>query len=86
GDSAQAFFREHLKETAYRDIRGRGLLLGVELRGKVAPILQALQDRGILALPAGSTVLRLLPPLTIDEQDWLTVLQTVVEVLNHAAA
>ncbi len=85
GNSAQAYFREHLKETAYRDIRGRGLLLGIELRGKVAPILQTLQDRGVLALPAGATVLRLLPPLIIEENDWFTVLQTVVEVLNDAA-
>lgn len=85
GERAQAYFREHLKETAYRDIRGRGLLIGIELRGKVAPILQTLQERGILALPAGSTVLRLLPPLIIEENDWLTVLETVVEVLNDAA-
>ncbi|MBE2183250.1 MAG: aminotransferase class III-fold pyridoxal phosphate-dependent enzyme, partial [Anaerolineae bacterium] len=85
GDSAQAYFREHLKETAYRDIRGRGLLLGIELRGKAAPILQTLQERGVLALPAGSTVLRLLPPLTIEENNWLTVLETIVEVLNDAA-
>jgi acetylornithine/LysW-gamma-L-lysine aminotransferase len=49
-----------------RDIRGLGLMLAVELRTKVAPVLKSLMiDHGVIALPAGPTVLRLLPPLVI---------------------
>ena len=52
-----------------RDIRGLGLMLAVELRTKVAPVLKSLMvDHGVLALPAGPTVLRLLPPLVITEE------------------
>jgi acetylornithine/LysW-gamma-L-lysine aminotransferase len=52
-----------------RDIRGIGLMLAVELRTKVAPALKALMvDHGVIALPAGPTVLRLLPPLVITEE------------------
>ncbi|HAX24479.1 MAG TPA: aspartate aminotransferase family protein, partial [Chloroflexi bacterium] len=41
----------------------------VEFRVRVTPVLKGLQDRGVLALPAGSLVIRLLPPLVIgDEQ------------------
>ena len=54
--------RAHLPERAVREVRGRGLMIGMELRGKVAPVLKDLQARGVLALPAGRTVLRLLPP------------------------
>ncbi|MDQ7030800.1 MAG: aminotransferase class III-fold pyridoxal phosphate-dependent enzyme [Ardenticatenia bacterium] len=48
---------------AVREVRGLGLMIGVELRRRVTPLLRALQEAGVLALPAGPTVLRLLPPL-----------------------
>jgi acetylornithine/LysW-gamma-L-lysine aminotransferase len=44
-------------------------MIGIELKTKVGPVLRALQEQGVLALPAGATVLRLLPPLVIAEQD-----------------
>ncbi|MBI4927512.1 MAG: acetylornithine/succinylornithine family transaminase, partial [Anaerolineae bacterium] len=46
-----------------RDVRGLGLMLGIELKQKVTPYLQALMAQGVLALPAGLTVMRFLPPL-----------------------
>ena len=49
-----------------RSVRGRGLLIGLELRGRVTPVLRRLQEQGVLALPAGQTVLRLLPPLILS--------------------
>lgn len=52
-----------------REIRGLGLMLAVELRTKVAPVLKSLMvTHGVIALPAGPTVLRLLPPLIISEE------------------
>jgi len=45
--------------------------------------LAALEERGFLALPAGSTVLRLLPPLVIDEDDLRAGLEAVEEVLGR---
>lgn len=50
-----------------RDIRQRGLMIGIELKKKVQPVLLRLLEFGVLALPAGPTVLRLLPPLVITE-------------------
>lgn len=78
---------EHLhanRPAGVREVRGRGLMIGLELRGKVAPVLRALQTRGVLALPAGSTVLRLLPPLVISEDDLWQAIQTIEEVVNDA--
>jgi acetylornithine/LysW-gamma-L-lysine aminotransferase len=49
-----------------REVRGLGLLIGLELKERVQPFLLALLDRGVLALPAGPNVLRLLPPLVIE--------------------
>ena len=41
----------------------------MELRGRVTPVLRALQEQGVLALPAGQTVLRLLPPLILQPEE-----------------
>jgi acetylornithine/LysW-gamma-L-lysine aminotransferase len=66
-----------------REVRGLGLMCGIELRQKVTPYLQALMGKGVLALPAGLTVLRFLPPLVIEQSDLAKVVQAVGEVLNH---
>ncbi len=68
-----------------REVRGLGLLIGIELREKVAPYLAALEERGFLAIPAGATVLRLLPPLLIAEDDWAAGLEAIREVVGRGA-
>jgi acetylornithine/LysW-gamma-L-lysine aminotransferase len=65
-----------------RDVRGRGLMIGLELRGRVTPVLQQMQEKGVLALPAGGNVLRLLPPLIITRDQLQTILQVIQEVLD----
>jgi acetylornithine/LysW-gamma-L-lysine aminotransferase len=52
-----------------REVRGRGLMIGIDLRRRSTPVLQTMAENGVLALPAGTTVVRLLPPLSITEQD-----------------
>ncbi len=64
-----------------REVRGLGLLIGVDLRHRVTPYLRALMDEGVLALPAGSTVLRLLPPLVISDDDLATACDAIERVL-----
>ncbi|MFW5942673.1 MAG: ornithine--oxo-acid transaminase, partial [Chloroflexota bacterium] len=58
---------DHIKE-----VRGKGLLIGVELRGPARPFAEALREKGILAKETHKTVLRFAPPLVIskDEIDW----------------
>lgn len=48
-----------------REVRRLGLMVGIDLREKAKPFLDRLQSAGVLAMPAGPTVVRLLPPLTI---------------------
>jgi predicted acetylornithine/succinylornithine family transaminase len=64
-----------------REVRGLGMMAGVELKTRVTPILQRLMERGVIALPAGPTVLRLLPPLTIPREDLERALTAVAETL-----
>ncbi len=72
---------KRIESPLIRDVRGLGLMLGVELKVKVTPILQALMERGVLALPAGPNVLRMLPPLVIEKQDLDTAINEIENVL-----
>ena len=65
-----------------REVRQFGLMIGIELKEKATPYLQALLAQGVIALPAGPTVIRLLPPLVISESE----LDTVVTALHTALA
>jgi LysW-gamma-L-lysine/LysW-L-ornithine aminotransferase len=66
-----------------RDVRGLGLMLAVELRTKVAPVLKMLMvDHGVIALPAGPTVLRLLPPLVITEEELDLGVRAITQALT----
>jgi acetylornithine/LysW-gamma-L-lysine aminotransferase len=56
-------------------------MIGIELRTRVRAYLEALIDEGVLALPAGPTVLRLLPPLVISDRDLDLVLSALRRVL-----
>jgi len=79
GDHLLARLRT-LNSPLIREVRGIGLIVGIDLRVKVTPVLQKLQALGVLALPAGSTVLRLLPPLVIEGGD----LDRVVDAIGTA--
>lgn len=73
---------ERIESPLIREVRGLGLMLGVELKQKVTPYLHALMDRGVLALPAGLNVLRLLPPLVIEKNDLDVVADAIEAVLQ----
>jgi acetylornithine/LysW-gamma-L-lysine aminotransferase len=64
-----------------RQVRGLGLMVAIELKAKSGPYLAALAERGVLALAAGSTVMRFLPPLVISGEQVDTVVDRVGEVL-----
>lgn len=72
-----------LNHPQVREVRGVGLIVGLELRGRVTPVLKRLQDRGVLALPAGLNVLRLLPPLVITRNELRLVINAVKESLDE---
>jgi len=64
-----------------RGVRGKGLMVGIDLKERSTPYIMRLMDLGILALPAGPTVIRLLPPLVIDIDQIDRVVETLAKVL-----
>ena len=78
----QAKLRE-IEAPVIREIRGLGLMVGIDLRTRARPYLEALIGKGVLALPAGPTVIRLLPPLVIGTDELDVVVAAIGEVLQQ---
>jgi len=81
-------FREGLerlkeKHRIIREIRGKGLMIGVEMKFEVKDILFDGITNGILFLYSGKNILRLLPPLVISESDIDKALQVLDAVLER---
>jgi acetylornithine/LysW-gamma-L-lysine aminotransferase len=79
-----AYFVRRLREiesTRIREIRGLGLMIGIEMKDKAGPVAQALMQEGVLALLAGTTVLRFLPPLVITREHVDRVVESLARVL-----
>ena len=57
------------RSSVIKEIRGRGLIIGIEISIDGAPIVNACMDRGLLINCTGGSVLRFVPPLTITEKD-----------------
>jgi len=63
------YFMEKLRKLPVKEVRGIGLMIGVELAVESKPVIAKLTERGLLAVPAGTHVVRFLPPLNITRAD-----------------
>ena len=64
-----------------REVRGRGLLLGITLDRPVSPVVDSCRERGLLVLSAGPDVLRLTPPLVVGPAEVEEAVETIAGVL-----
>jgi acetylornithine/LysW-gamma-L-lysine aminotransferase len=71
-----------IQSNRIRDIRGLGLMIGIELKEKAGQYVQELMHKGVIVLLAGATVIRLLPPLVISREEIDTVVKALKEVLG----
>lgn len=74
GEAFRLFLnRVNAELNLFRDVRGKGLIIGAELgepyEGKAGALVDACADEGVIVLVAGPSVLRLLPPLNIGDED-----------------
>ena len=76
---------EKLKEnhTMIREVRGKGLMIGIEMKFEVRDILMGLIKKGVLMLYSGRNILRILPPLVISEEDVTKVLHALDSILTE---
>ena len=81
-----AYFQERLRALnapQIRSVRGLGLMIGVEFKTKVAPVVAALRDAGVLTINAGATVIRFVPPLIISKEEVDEVVRRLGGVLEN---
>ncbi|MFC0557716.1 acetylornithine transaminase [Halalkalibacter alkalisediminis] len=64
------------------EVRGKGLMMGIACNIEVAPIIEACREKGLLVLPAGPKVLRLLPPLVVTDQELKKATEILTDVLT----
>ena len=64
------------------DVRGKGLMVGIQVRGRAGRYLSSLAGEGVLGLTAGRNVIRFLPPLTLEDEHVDTVVDALGEVVE----
>lgn len=71
-----------IKHPAIKDIRGRGLFIGVELKESARPYCEELKGEGLLCKETHETVIRFAPPLTIEREDLDWAIERISEVFS----
>jgi [amino-group carrier protein]-gamma-(L-lysyl/L-ornithyl)-L-glutamate aminotransferase len=75
---------KHITSPLIKEVRGKGLMIGIEVTDKRNQILQELQKKHILAAPAGDSVVRFLPPYIIEKEhvdETVNALETVMRIV-----
>ena len=83
GRSLRALQRKYREQIM--DVRGMGLMYGIEFFGPAGPVVTGLRARGVLATRAGDNVLRLLPPLVVKRSDLQSFLVAFDDILAKGA-
>ncbi|TDL80843.1 ornithine--oxo-acid transaminase [Peribacillus frigoritolerans] len=81
-----AYFKEKLADInnpLIKEVRGRGLFIGVELTVPARPYCEKLKDEGLLCKETHETVIRFAPPLVISEEDLEWAIEKITRVLSE---
>lgn len=68
-----------------KEVRGKGLMAGIECHQPVGDYITALREQGLLVLPAGPNVIRLLPPLNVKKVELDQAIEAIIQVLANEA-
>jgi acetylornithine/N-succinyldiaminopimelate aminotransferase len=80
-----AKLQEALGELEFvKEVRGLGLLVGIECHGEIAHLLPAIHEKGLLVLSAGPNVVRMLPPLIVTKEQLDQAVQIVKQTMQKA--
>jgi len=86
GDYMMKLLRDHLgNHPLVQDIRGLGLMIGVELSVPARPVVDRMFERKVLSNAAAGKVIRLLPPLVISKEQIKRVVSVLVESLEETS-
>jgi acetylornithine/succinyldiaminopimelate/putrescine aminotransferase len=84
GDYLKTRLADHASHwNAIREVRGKGLMIGVELAFEGGDVVKAMLNRGVLSNCASGNVIRLVPPLIISKEELDTVVDVLVESIKE---
>jgi len=72
-----------LRSSDLKEVRGRGLWIGIELRSPARPYCEALKEQGILCKETHDRVIRIAPPLVISRQEIDWAFERITKVIQH---
>ncbi len=75
-------------DSGIEEVRGKGLIIGITFHATNMDVVNALRDAGVLTVPAGDNIVRLLPPLTIDDShvdEAMAAIESVAASLGSAS-
>ena len=81
GEKIISYLNEFSKENnMIRDVRGKGLMIGIEYKKKTQEMLKKAEEMGVLLLKTGLTVIRIVPPLVINDKQVEKVLNVIQKI------
>ena len=72
---------EEINSPLIKEVRGRGLIVGMEMTVDVSPIIEAGYQNGLLLVNAGADVIRFIPPLVVEKQHVDTLIEKLSVIL-----
>jgi len=75
---------QSLRSACIKDVRGKGLWIGVELHGKARPYCEALKDEGILCKETHDHVIRIAPPLVVTRKELDWAFERIAKVMGES--
>jgi len=82
GEFVKEYFKSKNKKSIL-EVRGMGLMIGIEIEGEASKIQKKALQKGLLVLTAGPNVVRLLPPLIISKEELEAGLNTLYEIIEE---
>ena len=73
---------EEINSPLIKEVRGRGLMIGMELTADVTPVIEAGYNEGLLLVNAGAEVIRFVPPLIAEKSDVDTLIERLTGILE----
>ncbi|MCA1059808.1 acetylornithine transaminase [Rossellomorea aquimaris] len=72
-----------IENPVVKEVKGIGFMIGISFHKEVKDIITELRDNGLLTLPAGTHVVRLLPPLTVTDEELDQALHILISTINQ---
>lgn len=76
---------QNIDSSIIKEVRGRGLFIGIELNENAQSIVSSINEQGVLCKETQGNIIRLAPPLVIEEDDINTIISVITQTIEEKA-